>query len=73
MNRWSEMGFWKRFRESIKRRRERERKKHPHELSVFSKLLFHDRSDQPSSMQIIDLLYDIRGILLFIAFVLIFK
>ncbi len=38
-----------------------------------SKLFWHDRSDQPASIQIIDLLHDIRFLLLIVVFILAFK
>lgn len=46
-------------------------KKHPAKLWQ-SKWLFHDRSDQPEPMQIIDLLHDIRFMLVLIVLINIF-
>jgi len=43
--------------------------KHPAKL-WHNRLLWHDRSEQPEAVQIIDLLHDIRFLLLVIAAVL---
>jgi hypothetical protein len=42
------------------------RTKHPAKLWQ-NKLFWHDRSDQPETIQVIDLLHDIRFLLLVIA------
>lgn len=43
---------------------------HPAKLAP-SRWFFHDRSDQPESIQIIDLLHDIRLLLVVIAIILV--
>lgn len=45
---------------------EADRTKHPAKLWP-NTWLWHDRSDQPEAIQIIDLLHDIRLLLLFLA------
>lgn len=47
------------------------RKRHPAKLWQ-NKLFWHDRSDQPEAIQVIDLLHDIRFLLLVIAALLFF-
>lgn len=47
------------------------RKRHPAKLWQ-NKLFWHDRSDQPETMQAIDLLHDIRFLLLVLCFLTFF-